>query len=78
MRLWLVRHAATALPTGVCYGASDIPADPVATVEAARRLGVEPAHCQAFEDADAGLEAIRRAGMRAIDVRPALSAPAVG
>ena len=47
-------------------------------LEAARRLGVEPAHCQAFEDADAGLEAIHRAGMRAIDVRPALSAPAVG
>lgn len=39
-------------------------------LEAARRLGVEPALCQAFEDADAGLEAIRRAGMWATDVRP--------
>ena len=39
-------------------------------LEAARRLGVEPALCQAFEDADAGLEAIRRAGMLATDVRP--------
>ena len=41
-------------------------------LEAARRLGVEPALCQAFEDADAGLEAARRAGMRATDVRLAL------
>ena len=41
-------------------------------LEAARRLGVEPRLCQAFEDADAGLEAIRRAGMLAIDVRLAL------
>ena len=39
-------------------------------LEAARRLGVEPALCQAFEDADAGLEAIRCAGMVATDVRP--------
>ena len=41
-------------------------------LEAARRLGVEPNRCQAFEDAEAGLEAIRRAGMRATDVRPVL------
>lgn len=39
-------------------------------LEAARRLGVEPGLCQAFEDADAGLEAIRHAGMLATDVRP--------
>ena len=39
-------------------------------LEAARRLGVEPALCQVFEDADAGLEAARRAGMLATDVRP--------
>ena len=47
-------------------------------LEAARRLGVEPALCQAFEDADAGLEAIRRAGMLATDVRPFLGAHGVG
>jgi HAD superfamily hydrolase (TIGR01509 family) len=41
-------------------------------LEAARRLGVDPGDCQAFEDADAGLEAARRAGMRATDVRPVL------
>jgi HAD superfamily hydrolase (TIGR01509 family) len=39
-------------------------------LEAARRLGVEPALCQVFEDADSGLEAARRAGMLATDVRP--------
>lgn len=39
-------------------------------LEAARRLGVEPRYCQVFEDAEAGLEAARRAGMLATDVRP--------
>ncbi|MDG4596228.1 MAG: HAD family phosphatase [Candidatus Contendobacter sp.] len=39
-------------------------------LEAARRLEVEPVLCQAFEDADAGLEAARHAGMLATDVRP--------
>ncbi|MDG4549646.1 MAG: HAD family phosphatase [Candidatus Contendobacter sp.] len=39
-------------------------------LEAARRLAVAPDRCQAFEDADAGLEAARRAGMLATDVRP--------
>ena len=38
-------------------------------LEAARRLGAAPSACLVFEDADAGLEAARRAGMRAIDVR---------
>lgn len=42
-------------------------------LEAARRLGVEPRECQVFEDADAGLEAARCAGMLATDVRPAIS-----
>ena len=41
-------------------------------LEAARRLRVEPGYCQVFEDADAGLEAARRAGMLATDVRPFL------
>jgi beta-phosphoglucomutase-like phosphatase (HAD superfamily) len=39
-------------------------------LEAARRLGLEPGYCQVFEDAEAGLEAARRAGMLATDVRP--------
>jgi HAD superfamily hydrolase (TIGR01509 family) len=42
-------------------------------LEAARRLEVAPQYCQVFEDADAGLEAARRAGMLATDVRPFLA-----
>lgn len=38
--------------------------------EAARRMGVLPVLCQVFEDGDLGLEAARRAGMLATDVRP--------
>jgi beta-phosphoglucomutase family hydrolase len=38
-------------------------------LEAARRIGVAPEHCRAFEDTDLGLQAIRSAGMDAVDVR---------
>ncbi len=38
-------------------------------LEAARRLGVEPAACIVYEDTDLGLQAARRAGMRWVDVR---------
>lgn len=38
-------------------------------LEAARRIGVEPQHCRAYEDTDLGLQAIRSAGMDAVDVR---------
>jgi beta-phosphoglucomutase-like phosphatase (HAD superfamily) len=38
-------------------------------LEAARRLGVDPGRCRAFEDTDLGLSAIRAAGMDAVDVR---------
>ncbi|MGH7941852.1 MAG: HAD family hydrolase [Limisphaerales bacterium] len=38
-------------------------------LEAARRIGVEPQHCRAYEDTDLGLQAIRAAGMEAVDVR---------
>jgi beta-phosphoglucomutase-like phosphatase (HAD superfamily) len=38
-------------------------------LEAARRIGVEPAFCRAYEDTDLGLQAIRSAGMDAVDVR---------
>ena len=38
-------------------------------LEAARRIGVNPLNCRAFEDTDLGLSAIRAAGMDAVDVR---------
>jgi len=38
-------------------------------LEAARRLGVPPKSCRAYEDTDIGLTAIRTAGMDAVDVR---------
>lgn len=37
--------------------------------EAARRLCVPPTQCTVFEDSDEGIEAARRAGMSATDVR---------
>jgi HAD superfamily hydrolase (TIGR01509 family) len=44
--------------------------EPDVFLEAARRLGVEPADCTVYEDTDIGLEAARRAGMLPVDVRP--------
>jgi len=38
-------------------------------IEAARRLGVPPQFCRAYEDTDLGMQAIRAAGMDAVDVR---------
>ena len=36
MKLWLLRHAPVLLPPGLCYGASDVPADDAATRQAAQ------------------------------------------
>ncbi len=41
-------------------------------LEAARRIGVPPQFCRAYEDTDLGLQAIRAAGMAAVDVRELL------
>jgi beta-phosphoglucomutase-like phosphatase (HAD superfamily) len=38
-------------------------------LEAARRIGVDPKFCRAYEDTDLGMQAIRAAGMAAMDVR---------
>jgi beta-phosphoglucomutase family hydrolase len=38
-------------------------------LEAARSIGVDPQFCRAYEDTDLGLQAIRAAGMEAVDVR---------
>jgi HAD superfamily hydrolase (TIGR01509 family) len=49
----------------------DVKAKPAPDIflEAAKRLGVAPEHCQVFEDGDLGLEAARVAGMLATDIR---------
>lgn len=44
--------------------------EPDVFLEAARRLGADPARCTVYEDTDVGLEAARRAGMTGVDVRP--------
>jgi beta-phosphoglucomutase len=55
--------------------------DPAIFLEAARRLGLPPSRCVVVEDAPAGLEAARRAGMTSIGVlsshHPALEADLV-
>ena len=38
-------------------------------LEAARRIGVPPQFCRGYEDTDLGMQAIRSAGMEAVDVR---------
>lgn len=43
-------------------------------LEAARRIGVPPQFCRAYEDTDLGMQAIRAAGMEAVDVREMLTA----
>lgn len=42
-------------------------------LEAARRIGVPPQFCRAYEDTDLGIRAIRAAGMEAVDVRQLLT-----
>ena len=44
--------------------------EPDVFLEAARRLDADPPRCTVYEDTDIGLEAARRAGMEAVDVRP--------
>lgn len=41
---------------------------PAIFLEVARRIGVAPEHCIVFEDAPLGIEAARRAGMRAVGI----------
>jgi beta-phosphoglucomutase len=45
-------------------------------LEAARRLGIAPAECVVFEDAPLGIEAARRAGMRAVALTTTMTADA--
>jgi beta-phosphoglucomutase family hydrolase len=65
-----IRQLFTAVVTSECV-ANQKPA-PDIFLEAARRIGVLPKHCRAYEDTDLGLQAIRAAGMEAVDVRKLL------
>ncbi|MCB2017833.1 MAG: histidine phosphatase family protein [Hydrogenophaga sp.] len=38
MKLWLLRHARVVLPPGLCYGASDVAAEPALTEEGAAAI----------------------------------------
>ena len=44
MRLWLVRHAQPLVAPGVCYGATEVPADATATIQAAQALALALPH----------------------------------
>ena len=57
-------------PHAVVGGDEGLPGtpEPAIFLEVARRLGVAPADCVVFEDAPLGIEAARRAGMRAVAV----------
>jgi beta-phosphoglucomutase len=48
--------------------------DPEIFLKSAEKLGVEPRHCLVFEDALGGMEAARRAGMKAIGITTVNSA----
>lgn len=66
-----INHLFNAVVTSECV-VNQKPA-PDIFLEAARRIGVEPKFCRAYEDTDLGLQAIRAAGMEAVDVRQLLA-----
>ena len=57
-------------PDAIVGGDEGLPGkpEPALFLEAARRIGMHPAQCIVFEDAPFGIEAARRAGMRAVAV----------
>ncbi len=68
---FVFRHLAmTPPPHAVVGGDEGLPGkpEPAIFLEVARRLGADPAQCVVFEDAPFGIEAARRAGMRAVAV----------
>ncbi len=68
---FVLRHLALDPPPAAIVGGDEGIAGkpaPDLFLEAARRLGVPPADCLVFEDAPFGIEAARRAGMRAVAI----------
>ena len=57
-------------PLAIVRGDEGLPGKPQPAIflEAARRIAATPAHCIVFEDAPFGIEAARRAGMRAVAI----------
>jgi HAD superfamily hydrolase (TIGR01509 family) len=74
---WVCHHALDLVGVGAWFDAivtfEDVehpkPA-PDTYIEAARRLGIDPGGCVAFEDSEPGLQSARGAGMEVVDVRP--------
>ena len=66
----LTRLLMAPAPQAVVGGDQGLPGkpEPAIFLEAARQLGVPAAQCIVFEDAPLGIEAARRAGMRAVAV----------
>ena len=64
------RHLALGQTLPTVGGDEGLPGkpEPAIFLEVARRLNVAPEHCIVFEDAPLGIEAARRAGMRAIGI----------
>ncbi|WP_066254931.1 HAD family hydrolase [Hydrogenophaga flava] len=64
------RHLALGQTLPTVGGDEGLPGkpEPAIFLEVARRLGVAPEHCIVFEDAPLGIEAARRAGMRAVGI----------
>ncbi|MDB5860046.1 MAG: HAD-superfamily hydrolase subfamily variant 3 [Ramlibacter sp.] len=68
---FVLRHLKLAnAPDAIVGGDEGLPGkpEPALFLEAARRVGTAPAECIVFEDAPFGIEAARRAGMRAVAV----------
>src|SRR3984957_12966488 len=66
-----IRHLFNAVVTSEMV-ANQKPA-PDIFLEAARLIGVDPKNCRGYEDTDLGIQAIRSAGMEAVDVRELLT-----
>ena len=74
-RLWLVRHPRPLVEPGICYGASDLPADALDTARAAQALAAAlPARCRLFVS---GLQRARQLARAVQDLRPELPAARV-